>query len=263
MGAIRILLRKAAQQLGLFDMPVQVDGYTRDDGVYVAPHTARRRKRMGGDEKAGPSGRGKESPLEIGDAVEFADANGGTVRAKVVSTADPVAVVLSVIDAPEGSRWKPGARAAKQRASLKRIDKEAGTESAAPAGEKIVEHVTGRGKTLRGVVRVGITAEQAKAVDPYTFRKDGGWFIREKHLAGGVPGAEAKKPAKTAAPDARRVRPRHRPRSRAQAHAHGAGDAGDGAPHPGRRPDGGRRRPRGRAHQAGGQPRRAARAAQA
>ena len=203
MGAIRILLRKAAQQLGLFDMPVQVDGYVRDDGTYVAPHTARRHKRMGGDEKAAPNRQGKESPLEIGDAVEFADANGGTVRAKVVGTTDPVAVVLSVTDAPEGSRWKPGARAAKQRASLMRIGKDAGTESAAPAGEKIVEHVTGRGKTLRGVVRDGVTADQAKEIDPYAFRKDGGWFIRDKHLAGGAPGAAAKKPAKTAAPDAR------------------------------------------------------------
>lgn len=46
----------------------------------------------------------------------------------------------------------------------------------------LVEHVTGKGKTLRGIVRKDITKEQAKQIDPYTFHKDGGWFIREKHL---------------------------------------------------------------------------------
>jgi hypothetical protein len=43
----------------------------------------------------------------------------------------------------------------------------------------VVEHVTARGKTLRGIVRSDLTRTQAKAIDPYTFRKDGGWFIRE------------------------------------------------------------------------------------
>lgn len=46
----------------------------------------------------------------------------------------------------------------------------------------IVEHITGRGKTLRGVVRTDLTHEEAKAIDEYTFKKDGGYFIREKHL---------------------------------------------------------------------------------
>lgn len=46
----------------------------------------------------------------------------------------------------------------------------------------IVEHVTARGKTLRGVVRTDLSKDQAQAIDAYTFRKDGGWFIREKHL---------------------------------------------------------------------------------
>lgn len=46
----------------------------------------------------------------------------------------------------------------------------------------IVEHVTGRGKTIRGVIRADLTKEQAQAIDAYTFKKDGGWFIREKHL---------------------------------------------------------------------------------
>ena len=45
----------------------------------------------------------------------------------------------------------------------------------------IIEHKTGKGKTLRGVVRNDLTVNEAKAIDPYTFKKDGGYFIREKH----------------------------------------------------------------------------------
>ncbi len=54
---------------------------------------------------------------------------------------------------------------------------------AAPSAPVIVEHVTGKGKTLRGVVRTDLTADQAKTVDAFTFKKNGGYFIREKHLA--------------------------------------------------------------------------------
>ena len=53
------------------------------------------------------------------------------------------------------------------------------TENTAP---DIVEHVTGKGKTLRGVVRTDLTQDQAKAIDKFTFKKDGGFFIREEHL---------------------------------------------------------------------------------
>lgn len=64
--------------------------------------------------------------------------------------------------------------------------------AAAPAAvatgdEVLVEHITKAGKTLRGVVRKGITEADALKVDPYTFRKNGGWFIREKHLRVAVP----------------------------------------------------------------------------
>lgn len=52
----------------------------------------------------------------------------------------------------------------------------------------IVEHTTKKGKTVRGVVRADLTKEEAQAIDPYTFRKDGGWFIREKHLGGNEDG---------------------------------------------------------------------------
>lgn len=46
----------------------------------------------------------------------------------------------------------------------------------------LIEHTTGKGKTLRGVVRADLTKDEAKAVDPYTFQKDGGWFIREREM---------------------------------------------------------------------------------
>ena len=46
----------------------------------------------------------------------------------------------------------------------------------------IVEHITQKGKTLKGIIRMDLTKEQAQAIDPYTFRKDGGFFIRDKYL---------------------------------------------------------------------------------
>lgn len=49
-------------------------------------------------------------------------------------------------------------------------------------GRKIVKHVTKNGKTLRGIVATDITKDQAQEIDPYTFKKDGGWFIRERHV---------------------------------------------------------------------------------
>jgi hypothetical protein len=43
----------------------------------------------------------------------------------------------------------------------------------------MIEHVTKRGKRLRGVIRTDLTQDEAKALDPYTFKKCNGWFIRE------------------------------------------------------------------------------------
>lgn len=66
-------------------------------------------------------------------------------------------------------------------------DVEAPVDPESPAQE-LVEHVTGRGKTLRGVIRTDLTYAQAKEIDPYTFRKNDGFFIRDKHLDGGTAG---------------------------------------------------------------------------
>lgn len=66
-----------------------------------------------------------------------------------------------------------------------------------PTGE-IVEHVTTKGKTLRGVVRKDLSQQQAKEIDPYTFKKDGGWFIRDKYLDGYAEPPKDKKAKRTA-----------------------------------------------------------------
>ncbi len=58
-------------------------------------------------------------------------------------------------------------------------------ESAAPVPvPEIIEYKTKRDKILRGIIRTDLTLEQAKAIDPYTWKMNGGYFIREKHLGG-------------------------------------------------------------------------------
>lgn len=83
--------------------------------------------------------------------------------------------VEAVAEAPEPAR--PQAKKAEAAAAAAR-----GAEVAKSTGQKIVEHTTGKGKVLRGVVRTDLLPVQAKQVDEFTFKKDGGWFIREKHV---------------------------------------------------------------------------------
>lgn len=47
---------------------------------------------------------------------------------------------------------------------------------------EIITHTTGKGKVLRGIVRTDMLKEEAQKIDPFTFRKDGGWFIRDVYL---------------------------------------------------------------------------------
>jgi len=56
---------------------------------------------------------------------------------------------------------------------------------AGASGLDIVEHTTAKGKVLRGVIRTDLTQAQAKEIDPYTFKKDGGYFIRDRYLGQG------------------------------------------------------------------------------
>lgn len=57
---------------------------------------------------------------------------------------------------------------------------------------EVVEHITGRGRTLRGVWRADLDKAAAEAIDPSTWAVKGkGFFIREQHLDALPPVAEA------------------------------------------------------------------------
>ncbi|MDF2792353.1 MAG: hypothetical protein K0S85_106 [Pseudomonas orientalis] len=56
---------------------------------------------------------------------------------------------------------------------------------------QIIEYTTKRDKVLRGIIRTDLTLAEAKAIDPYTWRMNGGYFIREKHLAGDTSAIQA------------------------------------------------------------------------
>jgi len=57
---------------------------------------------------------------------------------------------------------------------------------------EIIEYTTkGKGKVLRGIIRTDLTQAEAKAIDPYTWRMSGGYFIREKYLSGDTSSVQA------------------------------------------------------------------------
>lgn len=72
---------------------------------------------------------------------------------------------------------------ARQAAKAEKAQAQAqGAVAAADAGLQVVTHVTGKGKTIKGVIRTDLTKDQAQAIDAYTWKKNGGWFIRLEHL---------------------------------------------------------------------------------
>lgn len=117
--------------------------------------------------------------------VDFGDANsvedffkqirdyGLPSRAKPAATSDEVA-------APDQ------ATAPREERNAAKIEKaearQGGMQAATEAGMQLVEHVTQKGKTLKGVVRSDLTKAQAQEIDKYTFKKDNGWFIRSEHV---------------------------------------------------------------------------------
>ena len=58
-----------------------------------------------------------------------------------------------------------------------------------------VEHITTKGKTLQGVITKTLTLEQARTVDKFAWKKDGGIFVRMKHVV-----RPEAKPAEAVAP---------------------------------------------------------------
>lgn len=79
-------------------------------------------------------------------------------------------------EAPAAAAPTPPAKAEKAQAQA------AGAAQAAETGATVVEHTTAKGKVIKGVIRTDLTKEQAQQVDPYTWKKDGGFFIRLEHL---------------------------------------------------------------------------------
>ena len=84
---------------------------------------------------------------------------------------------------PQQEQAKPQGARTDQQPTAPRPASIAGAPPAPSDNPDIVEHTTQKGKVLRGVIRKDLTQAQAQAVDKYTFRKGGGFFIREEHLS--------------------------------------------------------------------------------
>lgn len=87
--------------------------------------------------------------------------------------------------------WSGNFRTGRSKENLPAAEQPTSTQPETP---EIIEHTTKRGKVIRGIVRHDLTRDQAKAIDEYTFAKNGGWFIREKHLENLKPALEVLKP---------------------------------------------------------------------
>ena len=109
---------------------------------------------------------------DIGDLFDRLEHVGLQPRAKPVEEAPAPA---------ETDSTSPRAVRETQRAE-KAAARESGVQQAGASGMEVVEHITGKGKLLKGFVRKDLTQAQAKEIDAYTFKKDGGWFIRAEHL---------------------------------------------------------------------------------
>jgi hypothetical protein len=81
------------------------------------------------------------------------------------------------VEPPSPQEQREAAKAEKAAA------KAAGAAQAASTGTEVVEHTTQKGKVLKGVIRTDLSQDQAKEIDKFTWRKNGGYFIRLEHLA--------------------------------------------------------------------------------
>lgn len=114
-----------------------------------------------------------------------------TVRMSL-SGADSVAELFDRLENLElPARVKPVEEAAEQTAPAKSVKPKQtfAEKKAAEAGTKyvtdapIIEHVTGKGKTLRGVIVTDMSVQEVKdKFYPYAFKKDGGVFLREEFV---------------------------------------------------------------------------------
>lgn len=216
-----MLIFFAKSQLALFDAPVNVAAHVRKDGTVVKPHVRIQKVTIKQPSlfdhhhaEQVPAAKPKRTKLDTflgryGGAAGMAKILAGLPEgqqqqliAKMAevgkTTPEAVAEMLA-----QGAAKQPEHQAAEpdlfsQPAEPEKKPEPVEAEKPEPAADPepelpLVEHTTGKGKTLRGVVRTDLTQAQAKEIDPYTFRKNGGWFIREKHLKNQP--VEAKAPA--------------------------------------------------------------------
>lgn len=179
----------------LISMPVQVAGHYAKDGTYIKPHMRMQKVSMQPHQAESHAHEQKNAAPSRLDS--FIEKHGGAARLR-----------------DELADMKPEQRAKlidamahidgiEPHAIMQRLGMHDEAKPEAAKGRPdIVEHVTGKGKTLRGIVLHGVTKEQAEERDPYTFKKNGGWFVREKHLTDEERGEPevAATPASTPAP---------------------------------------------------------------
>ena len=213
-------------QLALFDAPVNVAAHVRKDGTVVKPHVRIQKVTIKQPSlfdhhhaEPAPAAKPKRTKLDTfltryGGAAGMAKILAGLPEGQQQQLIAKMAEVGKTTPEAVAEMLAQGAGAQKQEptgtqdlfsqpAEPEKKPEPVKAKKPDPAPEPepelpLVEHTTGKGKTLRGVVRTDLTQAQAKEIDPYTFRKNGGWFIREKHL-GGVSGTA---PAATAEPAA-------------------------------------------------------------
>lgn len=129
----------------------------------------------------------QEEPTQPGDAERAADRRGESgqpaqEQGTEVDQAKPEAV--GALEKPSEAIPEPVAAKAETPAQAQQQGAKSPVSDGKPEAAKpsIIEHTTQRGKVLRGVVRTDLSLAQAKAIDAYTFKKDGGYFIREQFL---------------------------------------------------------------------------------
>lgn len=83
-------------------------------------------------------------------------------------------------DAKPVEAEKPAEKPAKR--SVKKEGPTAGTVTMGGKEYPVIEHVTSKGKTLYGVIRPDLKYPEAKAIDPHTWKVNGGYFIRSHYL---------------------------------------------------------------------------------
>ncbi len=82
---------------------------------------------------------------------------------------------------------EPEAKTAPEPVKVQPAGESATVEKALPGGKlltdaPVVKHKTQAGKMLEGVIVRSMTKADAKAIDPFTWAKDGGFFVRIKHV---------------------------------------------------------------------------------